>query len=98
MGICDGILGEQMQVFINNIIVVCLATHILEATERHGNPLVIAREALIMPDHQAMIAPGACWKEPLMDARSITCVAKCRIVGPTDSDALRCLIMPFGRI
>ena len=97
MGVLDGVLGDESQVFIDEIVIVCLITHITETTESKGNVLVDSRTLLIVSDNATMIAPRACRGKPLMDTRIVTRGTKCRIVGPTDRDTLHGLFMPCRR-
>ena len=65
MCVLNSILGEERQVFVNDIVIVCLVTHITEAMESNGNVPVDSGTLLIMSDDSVMIAPRACWRKPL---------------------------------
>src|SRR5713101_3670727 len=98
MGVLDGVLGEESQVFTNDIVIVCLITHIPETTESNGNAPVASGALTIVPENCTMITSRAGRGKPFMSTRIVTRGTKCRIVGPADRDPLHGLFMPFRRI
>ena len=88
MGILDGILRQEREIFVDSIIVVHQTPYVTQAAQSDRNALVTPRPPLIVPNHQAVVPPAAGKGEAFMVACYITRRAKGSIIGAADSDAM----------